>query len=139
VYDYYRVRYREILPPRRPIRPLHSTVGIPPDPPWPLRLLRGTSGFLMLVGLVSGIAASRMPMDVLPIGLGVAVFTTPRRIRRLTVLARVIDPSGAPASLATQRPENVTFYERLGFRVSSEETIGTGPHAFTNWIMLREA
>lgn len=37
--------------------------------------------------------------------------------------------------LATQRTENVRFYGRLGFEVSSEETIGTGPDAFRNWIM----
>lgn len=52
-------------------------------------------------------------------------------------LERVVDPSGQPAVLATQRPENVVFYRRLGFEVASERRIGAGPFAFDNWIMLR--
>jgi hypothetical protein len=47
-----------------------------------------------------------------------------------------IAPSGRRACLATQRPENVTFYQRLGFEVTSEEHVGQGPHAFTNWVMV---
>ena len=48
-----------------------------------------------------------------------------------------VDPSGAPAALATQRPENVRFYERLGFRVVSESRIGAKGPPFINWMMLR--
>ena len=43
-----------------------------------------------------------------------------------------------PAALATQRPENVSFYMRVGFRVAWEEEIGTGAGKFTNWIMERD-
>ena len=42
----------------------------------------------------------------------------------------------SPITLATQRPENVTFYGRLGFEVASEERVGRGELAFTNWIMV---
>ncbi len=41
-------------------------------------------------------------------------------------------------SLATQRPENVKFYRRLGFAESEPEVVGIGPKAFPNWIMVRE-
>jgi ribosomal protein S18 acetylase RimI-like enzyme len=51
-------------------------------------------------------------------------------------LRRVFAVEPAPAILNTQRPENVVFYRRLGFEVCAEDTIGTGPHAFTNWMML---
>lgn len=51
-------------------------------------------------------------------------------------LRRVFALRAAPAILNTQRPENVVFYRRLGFEVCAEETIGAGPHAFTNWMML---
>ena len=36
-------------------------------------------------------------------------------------LREVVAPSGAPASLSTQKPENVNFYERLGFTPSERE------------------
>ena len=39
-------------------------------------------------------------------------------------------------ALSTQRPENVTFYERLGFRPVLDGIIGSGPAAFRNWIMV---
>ncbi|MDJ0848853.1 MAG: GNAT family N-acetyltransferase [Myxococcota bacterium] len=54
-----------------------------------------------------------------------------------TQLAQLVDPTGRPAVLATQRPENVVFYGRLGFEVASERTLGTGPLAFRNWVMVR--
>jgi GNAT superfamily N-acetyltransferase len=54
-------------------------------------------------------------------------------------LQSVVDPSGARARLATQRPENVVSYERLGFDVASETHIGGGEHRFTNWILIRPA
>jgi GNAT superfamily N-acetyltransferase len=43
---------------------------------------------------------------------------------------------GHAIALATQRPENVTFYQRLGFETVLTEKIGSGPRAFQNWIML---
>ncbi len=49
-----------------------------------------------------------------------------------------IDPSGHAAALATQRPEGVRFYRRLGFEVVSDRTLGSGRHSFRNWIMLRQ-
>ncbi len=45
------------------------------------------------------------------------------------------DP-GALTALATQRPENVSFYKRLGFEVVSERMIGGDAGSFRNWIML---
>lgn len=48
-----------------------------------------------------------------------------------------VDPSGQPALLATQRPENVVFYRRLGFEVVSERVLGSRSHAFRNWMMVR--
>jgi len=50
-----------------------------------------------------------------------------------------VDPSGQPAALATQRPENVVFYRRLGFEVASERLLGSRSHPFRNWIMIRAA
>jgi len=44
---------------------------------------------------------------------------------------------GVPIALATQREENVRFYRRLGFEVGSDRTIGRGPNAFRNWLMVR--
>ena len=43
---------------------------------------------------------------------------------------------GWAIALSTQRPENVVFYHRLGFRTVLEESIGSGPRAFRNWIMV---
>jgi len=40
------------------------------------------------------------------------------------------------AVLATQKPENVTFYQRLGFEVVSEKRVGSRPGAFLNWLMV---
>ena len=51
-------------------------------------------------------------------------------------LGEVVDPSGYPASLTTQRAENVTFYAKLGFRVTDDRPIGHGSGRFTNWIMV---
>ena len=52
-------------------------------------------------------------------------------------LRELVDPSGAPAVLSTQRPENVTFYARFGFEVASEDVMGSGPLAFRSWTLLR--
>ncbi len=53
-------------------------------------------------------------------------------------LRKRIDPSGHVAALATQRPENVRFYRRLGFEVVSGRSLGSGRCPFRNWIMVRE-
>lgn len=53
-------------------------------------------------------------------------------------LATRIDPSGAAAVLATQRPANVAFYRRLGFEVASFlEAAGSRSPKFPNWTMVR--
>ena len=54
-------------------------------------------------------------------------------------LESVVEPSGFPAILMTQRAANVVFYQRLGFRVVTESTVGTGEYAFTNWCMIRHS
>ena len=54
-------------------------------------------------------------------------------------LESVVEPSGFPAILMTQKAENVMFYRRLGFEVMMESKIGSGKHAFTNWCMMRHA
>jgi len=46
---------------------------------------------------------------------------------------------GLAVALSTQRPENVTFYRRLGFGVVWHERIGRGPGAFESWIMRHGA
>lgn len=53
-------------------------------------------------------------------------------------LQKVVDPSGFPAILVTQREQNVGFYQRLGFEIAIESTIGSGDYAFTNWCMVRK-
>jgi GNAT superfamily N-acetyltransferase len=40
-------------------------------------------------------------------------------------------------ALSTQKPENVVFYQRLGFSSVLDEVIGRGPRAFRTWIMVR--
>jgi hypothetical protein len=44
---------------------------------------------------------------------------------------------GYAVALATQRPENVAFYERFGFRVEGDQVIGAGAAAFRSWTMVR--
>ena len=51
-------------------------------------------------------------------------------------LESVVEPSGFPAILMTQREANVRFYRRLGFKVAMESRVGTGEYAFTNWCMI---
>lgn len=53
-------------------------------------------------------------------------------------LAKVVDPSGFPASLSTQRPENVSFYMGLGFKIADDAPIGEPGNGFSNWIMIYE-
>jgi GNAT superfamily N-acetyltransferase len=49
-----------------------------------------------------------------------------------------IDPTGQAAALATQRPENVSFYRRLGFEVAGfRERSGRHSPPFPNWTMVR--
>lgn len=60
--------------------------------------------------------------------------------RHPTVLYKAhIDPSAYPASLTTQKYENVRFYQRLGFEVRDDRPISDGRKRFQNWIMVREA
>ena len=40
-------------------------------------------------------------------------------------------------ALATQKLENIRFYERLGFRTALQERIGAEEAGFLNWIMVR--
>jgi GNAT superfamily N-acetyltransferase len=58
-----------------------------------------------------------------------------RLLREQLPVVAGIEP-GFAIALATQRPENVTFYQRLGFQTVLSETIGSGPRAFRNWIMV---
>lgn len=51
-------------------------------------------------------------------------------------LERVVDPSGYPASLTTQKPQNVSFYRRIGFQVMDDRPIGSASSSFPNWIMV---
>ena len=41
--------------------------------------------------------------------------------------------------LATQREANVRFYGRFGFEIVTEERVGRGAYAFTNWTMHARA
>lgn len=50
----------------------------------------------------------------------------------------VVDSSPYPASLNTQRAENVKFYERLGFVVANDEKIVIDGYEFPNWVMIYE-
>jgi GNAT superfamily N-acetyltransferase len=56
-------------------------------------------------------------------------------LREQLPIVSELEPSFAIA-LATQRPENVVFYQRLGFETVLSERIGSGPRAFRNWIMV---
>jgi GNAT superfamily N-acetyltransferase len=58
-----------------------------------------------------------------------------RLLREQLPLVAELEPSYAIA-LSTQRPENVTFYRRLGFEVALEQITGRGPGAFRNWLMV---
>lgn len=54
-------------------------------------------------------------------------------------LKQVVEPSGFPAILVTQREANVRFYQRLGFAVASESIIGKGENTFINWCLIRKS
>ncbi len=58
-----------------------------------------------------------------------------RLLRQQLPIVSAMEPSFAIA-LATQRPENVAFYQRLGFEPVWSEMIGSGPRAFRSWIMV---
>jgi GNAT superfamily N-acetyltransferase len=58
-----------------------------------------------------------------------------RLLREQLGVVSALEP-GFALALATQRPENVTFYQRLGFQTVSSEMIGSGPGAFRNWTMV---
>jgi len=53
-------------------------------------------------------------------------------------LDTLVQPSGYPASLTTQKPENVSFYRALGFDVANDTPITDGEQAFPNWVMIYE-
>jgi len=61
-----------------------------------------------------------------------------RLLRHQLAIVAETEPAYAIA-LSTQRPENVTFYQRLGFHVELDQIIGSGPGAFRNWVMVRAA
>lgn len=50
-------------------------------------------------------------------------------------LTDTVKPSGFPASLTTQKKENVSFYRHLGFEVADHSRVG-GAGGFENWIMI---
>jgi len=54
-------------------------------------------------------------------------------------LESLIVPSRQPATLTTQKPENVIFYRSLGFKVVNDEMIRDGDASFQNWIMMFDA
>lgn len=58
-----------------------------------------------------------------------------RLLREQLALVSAKEP-GYAIALSTQRPENVTFYARLGFRPALEERVGSGQEAFRNWILV---
>jgi len=53
-------------------------------------------------------------------------------------LSAIVDPTNQPASLTTQKPENVRFYQSLGFEIRDETPIIDGNKECQNWIMIRE-
>jgi GNAT superfamily N-acetyltransferase len=52
-------------------------------------------------------------------------------------LQQVVEPSGFPAILNTQREINVKFYQQLGFKVANKSIVGKGQNAFVNWHLIR--
>jgi GNAT superfamily N-acetyltransferase len=52
-------------------------------------------------------------------------------------LESVVEPSGFPAILMTQKEANVRFYQRLGFEIATKSIIGKDESAFTNWCLIR--
>lgn len=62
-------------------------------------------------------------------GLGSQVLRAELRMR--------VDGSGAPATLTTQKVENVNFYKGLGFAVIDDRRVeDSNGEGFDNWIML---
>jgi GNAT superfamily N-acetyltransferase len=53
----------------------------------------------------------------------------------LAAFAARMDAAHQPAYLETDKPENVRFYRRFGFQVTSEATVLSTP----NWFMWRQA
>lgn len=53
----------------------------------------------------------------------------------LAAFAARMDAAHQPAYLETDKPENVRFYQRFGFQVTSEATVLSTP----NWFMWRQA
>ena len=109
-----------------------------------MAVLHGTAAFERMIQSVAELERRRAyglagreswylnNMVVAPAWRGAGVGS--RLLRRQ--LETVVNPSGHPASLTTQRPENVTFYERLGFVVTDSRPVSLGPASFPNWIMV---
>ena len=51
-------------------------------------------------------------------------------------LQSIVIPSGLPAILMTQKETNVKFYQKLGFEITDESSIGQGKNAFINWCLI---
>jgi GNAT superfamily N-acetyltransferase len=107
--------------------------------------LHGISAFLRMLHVVDQIETRRLAalkgaeswylnnMVVAPAvrgkGLGSEVLRAELRMR--------IDGSGAPATLTTQKAENVSFYKGLGFAVIDDRRVADdNGDSFANWIML---
>jgi hypothetical protein len=48
----------------------------------------------------------------------------------------MVDPSGRPASLTTQKSENAAFYHGLGFEIIDDRPFVLEGQCFQNWIMV---
>ncbi|GAC1371397.1 MAG: hypothetical protein NVS3B25_21900 [Hymenobacter sp.] len=59
-----------------------------------------------------------------------------RRLVQATIAA--MQATHAPCYLDTQRPSEVLFFQRLGFRLVGQCPVGLDPEAPTNWGMVRE-
>ena len=51
-------------------------------------------------------------------------------------LKSFVVPSEFPAILMTQKETNVIFYQKLGFEIIFESTIGKGNNRFVNWCLV---
>ena len=51
-------------------------------------------------------------------------------------LQSVINPSGFPAILMTQKEQNVRFYQKLGFEIAKRSSVGKGEDFFINWCLI---
>ena len=56
----------------------------------------------------------------------------------LTPVLQRCDEHGLPAYLETQKPENLPFYGRFGFRVLDEISVSGSPTIWQMWRRLKE-